>query len=56
MPEYFKGKSKVGFSYSQTLNNYYLMYTEGIKKTQQTLWVIVSIQYDANLSANDIYP
>ena len=26
------------------------------KETQQTLHVIVSIQYDASFSANDIYP
>ena len=26
------------------------------KETQQTLQVIVSIQYDASFSANDIYP
>ena len=26
------------------------------KETQQTLRVIVSIQYDARFSANDIYP
>ena len=45
----FMTKDQIGF---RTVS---IIYLEN-KETQQTLRVIVSIQYDASFSANDIYP